>query len=290
MLLLAPGTAPTTRAPAAIDIPARGLQLMDTIVITNQKGGVGKTTIAALLAWWFAEKEKARVVLLDLDSQKNLTRSFAEYQCEVSAARLFEASPGLLFAERAPSALCLFAAETELADLERASAEVIRNFRSNLAQLRPHFDYCLIDTPPCLGLRMMAALIVADHVLCPIELEEYSIDGVTAMIKTIVGVRQRHNPRLNFLGLLANRFNPHSLRQREALPALLAAYGQHVIPAKLSTRSAIPAALSQGMPVWRLPKSSAREATAEIYQAFGLLREKMRAQAQTPAEVVDAET
>jgi chromosome partitioning protein len=290
MLLIAPVTAPRARGSAAIDIPAWGLQLMDTIVITNQKGGVGKTTIAALLAWWFAEKEKARVALLDLDSQKNLTLSFAEYQCEVSAARLFEPTQGLPFAERAPSALCLFAGGTELADLERASAVVIRNFRNNLAQLRPHFDYCLIDTPPCLGLRMMAALIVADHVLCPIELEEYAIDGVTAMIKTIVGVRQRHNPRLNFLGLLANRFNAHSLRQREALPALLAAYGQHVIPAKISTRSAIPEALSQGVPVWRLPKSSAREATAEIYQAFGLLREKMRAQAQTPAEVVDAET
>ena len=263
---------------------------MDTLVITNQKGGVGKTTIAALLAWWFAEKEKARVALLDLDSQKNLTRTFAQHRHEVSAARLFEAAPQLPFAERPPGDLCLFAGETELADLERAPPEVVRNFRNNLAQLRPHFDYCLVDTPPALGLRMTAALIVADYVLCPIELEEYSIDGVTAMIKAIVGVRQRHNPRLKFLGLLANRFNAHSLRQREALQALFGAYGQHVIPAKISTRSAIPEALSRGVPVWRLPKSSAREAAAEIYKAFGLLRDRMRAQAQSSVEVAHAET
>ena len=261
---------------------------MDTVVITNQKGGVGKSTITALLAWWLTEREQARVALLDLDSQKNLTRTFAQHRYEVSATRLFGA--GLPAADTPPGGLCLFPGETELADLERASPEVIRNFRTNLTQLGSHFDYCLIDTPPALGLRMTAALIVADYVLCPIELEEYSIDGVTAMIKTILGVRQRHNPRLKFLGLLANRFNPHSVRQREALQALFAAYGQHVIPAKISTRSAIPEALSQGMPVWQLPKTSAREATAEVNKAFGLLRERMRIQAQPPAEVAHATT
>jgi len=261
---------------------------MDTVVITNQKGGVGKSTITALFAWWLAEKEKARVALLDLDSQKNLTHTFAQHQCEVSAARLFGA--GLFAGDTSLRSLCLFPGETALADLERASPEVIRNFRNNVAQLDPHFDYCLIDTPPALGLRMTAALVVADYVLCPIELEEYSIDGVTAMIKTIVGVRQRHNRRLKFLGLLANRFNPHSVRQRETLQALFVAYGHHLIPTRISTRSAIPEALSQGVPVWRLPKTSAREAAAEVHKAFGLLRERMRMQAQPHTEVVDAAT
>ncbi len=155
-------------------------------------------------------------------------------------------------------------------------------------RLSPHFDYCLIDTPPALGLRMTAALIVADYVFCPIELEEYSIDGVTAMIKTILGVRQLHNPRLKFLGLLANRFNPHSVRQREALQALLTTYRQYVIPAKISTRSAIPEALSQGVPVWKLQKTSAREAAAEVHKAFGVLLEKMRTQVQPPKKVANA--
>jgi chromosome partitioning protein len=259
---------------------------MDTVVITNQKGGVGKSTIAALLAWWLTEKDKARVAVLDLDSQQNLTGTFAQHRCEVSAARLF--GDGLPAGATSPGGLCLLAGETKLADLERASPEVIRNFRNNVAQLSPHFDYCLIDTPPALGLRMTAALIVADYALCPIELEEYSIDGVTAMIKTIVGVRQRHNPRLKLLGLLANRFNPHSVRQREALQALFASYGQYVIPAKISTRSAIPEALSQGVPVWKLPKTSAREAAAEVHKAFGLLRERMRTQARPPAKVAHA--
>ena len=64
---------------------------MDTVVITNQKGGVGKSTITALLAWWLTEKEQARIALLDLDSQKNLTRTFAQHRYDVSATRLFGA-------------------------------------------------------------------------------------------------------------------------------------------------------------------------------------------------------
>ena len=137
---------------------------------------------------------------------------------------------------------------------------------------------------------MTAALIVADYVLCPVELEEYSIDGVISMMKTIVGVRHRHNPRLKFLGLLANRFNPHSVRQREALQALFVSYGQHVIPAKISTRSAIPEALAQGVPVWKLSKTSAREAAAEVQQAFALIGERMEAQVQPAAETAHATT
>src|SRR5882672_4477195 len=118
---------------------------MDTVVITNQKGGVGKSTITALLAWWLTEKEQARVALLDLDSQKNLTRTFAQHRYEVSAVRLFGTGPPA--GDIPPGDLCLFPGETELADLERASPEVIRNFRTNLPQLSPHFDFCLIDTP-----------------------------------------------------------------------------------------------------------------------------------------------
>ena len=119
---------------------------MDTFVITHQKGGVGKTTIAALLAWWFAQKHQARVALLDLDSQKNLTRSYAQHRTELSAAPRFGAA-GLRLADRPPGALCLFAGATEFTDLERASPEVIRPFRNNVVQLSPHFDTCLIDTP-----------------------------------------------------------------------------------------------------------------------------------------------
>jgi len=81
---------------------------MNTIVIANQKGGVGKSTLTALLAWWLAEKRKARVALIDLDSQKNLTRTFAQQSNVVTAARLFRVD--LSVTDMILSALCLFQA------------------------------------------------------------------------------------------------------------------------------------------------------------------------------------
>jgi chromosome partitioning protein len=261
---------------------------MYTVVITNQKGGVGRTTITALLAWWLVEKEKARVVVVDLDSQKNLTRTLSREQHPLSAAELFGARPPV--EDTLAGEVCVFGGGAGLANLERASPEIIRNFRGNVAHLIPAFDYCLIDTPAAPGLRMVAALVAADYALCPIELDPYCIDAVTATIKTVLGVRQRYNPRLKFLGLLANRFNRRSLGLREALPALFATYREHVIPAKISIRLAIPEALSKGIPVWRRPQPSAREAAAEIRIAFGLLLERMRPPAQPPTEVSSSDT
>jgi chromosome partitioning protein len=251
-----------------------------TIAMTSHKGGVGRTALTALLAWWLMEKEKARVAVVDLDNQGNLTRTLGRHRHELAAAQLFGARVEGAF----PGEMCLFPGGVELADLERASPQVIRNFRDNLAQLGPHFDYCLIDTPAAMGLRTIGALVVADSALCPIELDPYCMDAAMATLKTVFGVRQRHNPRLEFLGLLANRFNRRSLGLREALYELLKAYGGHVILAKISMRLIIPEALSKGIPVWRLPRDSAHETEAEIRAAFRLILEKIGTRVQPPAE------
>jgi chromosome partitioning protein len=163
-----------------------------------------------------------------------------------------------------------------LVDVERAPADVaLLSFQRQLATIKSSFDAVVIDTPPALGLRMTASLMAADHVVCPIELEEYSMDGVTDMLKTVFGVRQRHNPALRLLGLVANRFNPHSIRQRDAMERLFRDYAAYVVPAKISTRSAIPEALAFGQPVWRMTKSSAREAAAEVFTVFEHLHRRM---------------
>ena len=261
---------------------------MYTVAITNQKGGVGRTTIAALLAWWLVEKEKARVMVIDLDTQRYLTRTLSGQQQQLSAADLFGARRPV--DDTAAGEVCVYAGGARLANLDRAAPEIIRNFRDNVAHLNPAFDYCLIDTPAALGLRLIAALVAADYALCPIELDPYCIDAVTATIHTVLRVRQRYNPRLEVLGLLANRFDRRTLGLREALHALFAAYGRYVIQAKISMRLAIPEALSKGIPVWRQPQPSAREAAAEIRTAFGLLLERMRPPAQPPNEASSSDT
>lgn len=254
---------------------------MDTVVFSNQKGGPGKTTLSVLFAHWLCDRLAQRVCVIDLDSQRNASKTLRAFSCGIDAGALFDTAPVSIKAQD-NQRLCLVDGSRLLVDLERRAPEqVLPAFRAQLARLEPHFETCVIDTPPALGLRMSAALIAADHVVCPIELEEYSIDGVTEMLKTVFGVRQRYNPRLRLLGLVANRFNPHSMRQKAALVELLARYADYVVPAKISTRSAIPEALAAGVPVWRLSKSAAREASAEVQAVFELLFRRM---APTPHE------
>lgn len=248
---------------------------MRVVVLTNQKGGVGKSTLSVLLAQWLAERHRLRVGVIDLDTQANASKSLARFGSGREAAELFE-SHGIRPMAATAASLRLFAGTKRLADLELAKPEVILpTFRRQVAALSGDFDFVVIDTPPSLGLRMSAALIAATHVACPIELEEYSIDGVTDMLKTIFGVQRRYNPGLRLAGLVANRFNPHSVRQRAALHDLVAHYSEFVVPAKISTRSAIPEALAGGVPLWRLAKSSARDAAAEVSVVFDLLKQRI---------------
>jgi chromosome partitioning protein len=118
---------------------------------------------------------------------------------------------------------------------------------------------------------MTAALIAADYVLAPIELEEYSIDGITKMLQTIFGVKQQWNPNLIFLGMLPNKFNPNSARQKATFIDLVKSHSHLVIPARIGIRSSIPEALADGVPVWKLKKSAAREASREFTEAFDVV-------------------
>lgn len=248
---------------------------MSTVVWTNQKGGVGKSTLSVLWSHHAVDKCNQTVCVIDLDSQANSTKNLRQYDCGIGAIELFKGDR-IAVAADGPERLVLFPGSKGLADLERENpGAILPAFIEQVRSLSKVFDHCVIDTPPTLGLRMSAALMAADYACCPIELEEYSIDGVTDMLKTILGVRQKYNPKLKMLGIVPNRFNAHSPRQKAALEDLLVNYSDFVVPAKVSTRSAIPEALAAGVPVWRLAKSSAREASAEVLALFDLLRKRM---------------
>lgn len=250
---------------------------MNVVVFANQKGGVGKSTLAILFAHWLAERHRERVCVIDLDTQSNASKSLRRFESGLEAATLFDDRP-IALPKATPSSIVLIAGSKRLADLELAKpALVIPAFRRQVLALINSFDSVVIDTPPALGLRMSAALIAATHVTCPIELEEYSIDGVTDMLRTIFGIQKRYNAALRMAGIVANRFNPHSVRQKASIGNLMAHYGDFVLPGKISTRSAIPEGLADGVPVWQLAKTSAREAGAEVMHVFDLLKERIDA-------------
>ena len=250
-----------------------GKRAMQTIVITNQKGGVGKTAIAVHLAQYLEEQAKM-VLFIDLDTQGNSSRTLSKYASGVKASELFgKEVPELAEPEQG---ITLIEADRELSDLEQApKAQVFGALRRVLPAFGQHFDYCIIDTPPSAGLRVLSALMSADYVLCPIELDDYSIDGITQMLQTVFGIRQSFNPGLSFLGMLANRYNTHSPAQKVTLENLLANYAEHMVPAKIGNRSSIPEALRMEVPVWRLRKTAAREAGAEMLHAFEVIGKRI---------------
>ena len=134
---------------------------MKTIVINNQKGGVGKTTLAVHLAWFMAEAD-LRVLVIDVDAQSNASDTLRHYAGSTLAADLFK--PGIRLVPREDEGLTLAPADSSLTDLDRSSAVAITTLQENLAIASEQFDACVIDTPPSLGLAVWAAWL--QHRMC----------------------------------------------------------------------------------------------------------------------------
>jgi chromosome partitioning protein len=245
---------------------------MKVISIANQKGGVGKTMISVNLA--FALKEAGKKVLfIDLDPQQNSTQTMHKAGCSVveNSSRLFEKGIDLT----PIGDFDLIAADGAMADIERAENKVMSYFNENLRKLDGAYDFAVLDTPPTLGLRMTSALISSDFVISPVEMETYSIAGIQKMLQTIYGVKQRWNPGLEFIGMLPNRFNVRSISQKETLANLMEKYAHLLIPAHVGIRVSISDALTEGVPVWEVKKTSAKEAGKELKKAFSFIFKKI---------------
>ena len=245
---------------------------MKTIVVSNHKGGVGKTAISVHLAMYLEERAKT-VLVVDLDGQGNTSKTLARYRSGFRTAQLFEDEiPKVVQTQ----GITLLEASHQLSDLEQAPRpHVLGGLRRSLQAVGGRFDYCVIDTPPGAGLRISAALLAADFVLSPLELDEYSIDGTTQMLQAVFGIQQRFNKALRFVGMLPNRLNPHSVAQRAALGSMLTKYPEFMVPAKIGNRSSIPEALRAGVPVWQLKKTAAREAGSEMLAALRVISERI---------------
>lgn len=177
-----------------------------TIAITNQKGGVGKTTTAINLSACLAEAGK-KILLIDLDPQGNSTSGSGGKADQNS---IYEALMGRLPASACiqktavegldliPSDIRLTGAELELVELEQ------REYRLKLLlkTIENQYDYLFIDCPPSLGLLTLNALTAAQRVLIPIQCEYYALEGVTSLMNTVSRVKHTFNPRLDIEGIL----------------------------------------------------------------------------------------
>lgn len=191
---------------------------MSTVIaITNQKGGVGKTTTSCSIACGLAMYHK-RVLAVDLDPQGNLGFSLGLeiesgatiYEVFKGTATLQEAIRSSKYCDVISSNILLSGAELEFNGKQREC--ILKNLLSTVAG---YYDYIIVDTPPALNILTVNAYTAANYLIIPMVPEILSLLGVSQIKETINTVRSAVNPDLVVLGILLTKYNPRTLLSKE---------------------------------------------------------------------------
>jgi chromosome partitioning protein len=193
------------------------------IGFVNQKGGVGKTTSTINVARYLAELGK-RVLLVDLDPQGNASSGLG-INARAIERNLYHAMVGGLPAQEIiletetpnfhviPAAQDLAGAEIEMVHLEGREYRL----QNVLRQVRPYYDYILIDSPPSLGLLTINGLVASDEVVIPVQTEYYALEGLSQLLGTIELVHERLQPNLRIGGALLTLFDRRNRLARQVV-------------------------------------------------------------------------
>lgn len=224
------------------------------VAIANQKGGVGKTTTAVNLAASLA-LSGSRVLLIDLDPQGNATMGSGIDKNDLEASIYDWLIEGMALdgvVKRCPGGYELIPGNTDLTaaelDLLRQERREFR-MRDRIAEVRGRYDYAIIDCPPSLNILTLNALICADGVLIPMQCEYYALEGLTALLETVEGVRVRGNPDLAIEGLLRTMYDPRNGLTRDVSRQLIQYFGDKVFRTVVPRNVRLAEAPSHGLPV-----------------------------------------
>ncbi len=222
--------------------------------ITNQKGGVGKTTTSVNLAAGLA-KVGQRVLLIDLDPQGNATTGSGidkrELQTTVYDVLLEAASVADARVRAEKCGYDVLGANRELAGAEIEMVEIDRRerrLRTALVAVANDYDYVLIDCPPSLSLLTLNGLCAAHGVIVPMQCEYFALEGLTDLVNTIKQVHANLNKNLQVVGLLRVMFDPRITLQQQVSEQLKAHFGDKVFDAVIPRNVRLAEAPSYGLP------------------------------------------
>ena len=236
------------------------------IAITNQKGGVGKTTTAVNLSAWLAELGK-KTLMVDLDPQGNTTSGLgcrvkdnnSVYDAMMGRARLEDC-----IQKTAVKKLRLVGSDIRLAGAEvELVGEEKRDFylKTLLGPVREDYDFILIDCPPSLSLLTLNALAAADSVLIPIQCEYYALEGVTSLMNTVGRVKKTVNPRLEIEGVLLTMLDGRTNLGLQVVDQVKKHFRKEVFGTTIPRNVRLGEAPSHGKPIHLYdPKSSGAQA------------------------------
>jgi chromosome partitioning protein len=223
------------------------------ISISNQKGGVGKTTTAVNLSASLAVAEK-RTLLIDLDPQGNAS-SGVGVTPEGSTSYEFMlggVSPGecitntlIPFMDILPTDRRLSGAEVELVTEENREGFL----KKALGSLRGRYEFIIIDTPPSLGMLTLNSLTASDSVLIPIQCEYYALEGLSQLLSTVQLVQRSLNPALRLEGVLLTMFDRRLKLSNQVAEEAIDFFGETVYETKIPRNVRLSEAPSFGKPI-----------------------------------------
>ena len=234
------------------------------ITVTNQKGGVGKTTTSINLSFYLAKKGK-KTLLIDFDPQGNATsglgvdkRELKVTMCDVMLGEA-ELKDTILLANQKNKKFFIAPAIPELANVEVQMAEMEDKFRilkKALATVSKEYDFVIIDSPPSLSLLTVNGMIAANYLLLPVQTEFYALEGVAQLLESMNLVKKAMNPRLQLLGVLATMYDRRTVLSSQTLAELKRFFKDKVFETTIPRNVRLAEAPSHGVAIGQYDRFS----------------------------------